>query len=77
MPPVFAERSNVPAPQSQLHAGSMRRPTSHGRDSNGKSDDAAGPPHRAMLSKIYNWFTERFDTTDLKEAKALLEQLQS
>jgi class 3 adenylate cyclase/tetratricopeptide (TPR) repeat protein/ribosomal protein L40E len=32
---------------------------------------------RAMLSMIYNWFTEGFDTADLKEAKALLEQLQS
>jgi hypothetical protein len=26
-----------------------------------------------MLSDIYNWFTEGFDTVDLKEAKALLE----
>jgi hypothetical protein len=32
---------------------------------------------RSMLKKIYNWFTEGFDTADLKEAKALLEQLQS
>jgi class 3 adenylate cyclase/tetratricopeptide (TPR) repeat protein len=30
---------------------------------------------RAMLSKIYNWFTEGFDTADLKDAKALLEEL--
>jgi predicted ATPase len=30
---------------------------------------------RSMLSEIYNWFTEGFDTADLKEAKALLEQL--
>jgi len=30
---------------------------------------------RAMLSDIYSWFTEGFDTTDLKEAKALLEEL--
>jgi class 3 adenylate cyclase/tetratricopeptide (TPR) repeat protein len=30
---------------------------------------------RAMLSEIYNWFTEGFDTVDLKEAKALLDQL--
>jgi tetratricopeptide (TPR) repeat protein len=30
--------------------------------------------HR-MLSEIYNWFTEGFDTVDLKEAKALLEVL--
>lgn len=30
---------------------------------------------RNMLSEIYNWFTEGFDTKDLKEAKALLEEL--
>ena len=28
-----------------------------------------------MLTNIYNWFTEGFDTADLKEAKALLEEL--
>jgi hypothetical protein len=28
-----------------------------------------------MLAEIYNWFTEGFDTADLKDAKALLEQL--
>ena len=28
-----------------------------------------------LLSKIYNWFTEGFDTIDLKEAKTLLEEL--
>jgi predicted ATPase len=32
---------------------------------------------RAMLSEIYNWFTEGFDTADLKDAKALLEELSS
>jgi predicted ATPase len=30
---------------------------------------------RAMLAEIYNWFTEGFDTTDLKDAKALLDEL--
>jgi predicted ATPase len=30
---------------------------------------------RAMLAEIYGWFTEGFDTADLKEAKALLEEL--
>jgi len=30
---------------------------------------------RTMLSKIYNWFTEGFDTADLRDAKALLEEL--
>jgi hypothetical protein len=28
-----------------------------------------------MLADIYGWFTEGFDTADLKEAKALLLQL--
>ena len=28
-----------------------------------------------MLAEIYGWFTEGFDTADLKEAKALLEEL--
>ncbi len=30
---------------------------------------------RAMLTQIYGWFTEGFDTRDLKEAKSLLEDL--
>ena len=30
-----------------------------------------------MLAEIYNWFTEGFDTADLKDAKALLDELQS
>ena len=30
---------------------------------------------RQMLAEIYGWFTEGFDTVDLKEAKALLEEL--
>ena len=29
----------------------------------------------AMLAQIYDWFTEGFDTKDLQEAKALLEEL--
>jgi len=28
-----------------------------------------------MLAEIYNWLTEGFDAADLKEAKALLEEL--
>jgi hypothetical protein len=28
-----------------------------------------------MLSEIYDWFTEGFDTVDLKEAKKLLDTL--
>ncbi len=36
----------------------------------GKLDEA-----RAILADIYNWFTEGFDTADLKDAKALLDEL--
>jgi predicted ATPase len=36
----------------------------------GRPDEA-----RAMLAQIYNWFTEGFDTADLKDAKALLGEL--
>jgi predicted ATPase len=30
---------------------------------------------RELLAPIYGWFTEGFDTPDLKEAKALLDEL--
>jgi predicted ATPase len=32
---------------------------------------------RELLAPVYGWFTEGFDTLDLKEAKALLEELAS
>jgi class 3 adenylate cyclase/tetratricopeptide (TPR) repeat protein len=36
----------------------------------GRRDDA-----RAILAEIYGWFTQGFDTLDLKDAKALLDEL--
>jgi len=38
-----------------------------------------GKPQQAreLLAPVYGWFTEGFDTLDLKEAKALLEELTS
>jgi predicted ATPase len=38
----------------------------------GKTNEA-----RAMLADIYGWFTEGFDTADLLDAKALLDQLRT
>jgi predicted ATPase len=38
----------------------------------GKREEA-----RTMLADIYGWFTEGFDTADLKDAKALLDELSS
>jgi hypothetical protein len=35
---------------------------------------AAGTRRVAMLADIYGWFTEGFDTADLKDAKALLDR---
>ena len=39
------------------------------RDTN-RRDEAHG-----MLAEIYGWFTEGFDTADLKDAKAVLKEL--
>jgi predicted ATPase len=36
----------------------------------GRRDEA-----RAMLAEVYGWFTEGFDTADLKDAKVLLDEL--
>ena len=36
----------------------------------GRRDEA-----QAMLADIYGWFTEGFDTADLKDAKALLDEM--
>ena len=36
----------------------------------GEADDA-----RELRAPVYDWFTEGFDTLDLKEAKALLDEL--
>src|SRR5262249_14738865 len=50
----------------------LRATTSHARllRDTGRRDEA-----RTMLAEIYNWFTEGFDTADLKEARALLDEL--
>ena len=40
------------------------------RQHQGRKDDA-----RALLAPVYDWFTEGFDTPDLRDAKALLEEL--
>jgi len=32
---------------------------------------------RDLLAPVYGWFTEGFDTPDLKEAKALLDELRA
>ena len=38
----------------------------------GKRDET-----RELLAPVYGWFTEGFDTMDLKDAKALLDELRA
>jgi predicted ATPase len=59
------------ARQQQAKSWELRASTSLARlwRQQGKLHEA-----RAIVSEIYNWFTEGFDTKDLQEAKALLEE---
>ncbi len=60
------------ARHQQAKSWELRAATSLARlwQQQGKKEEA-----RKMLAEIYGWFTEGFDTKDLKEARALLETL--
>jgi predicted ATPase len=60
------------ARRQQAKSLELRAAMSLGRlwQQQGKQDEA-----RALLAPIYGWFTEGFDTADLQEAQALLEEL--
>jgi predicted ATPase len=68
----FFERSLAVARQQQAKSWELRAATSMARlwRDQGKAQQA-----RELLAPVYGWFTEGFDTRDLKEAKALLEEL--
>ncbi len=57
---------------SQAKSWELRAATSLARlwQGQGKTTEA-----RELLAPVYNWFTEGFDTADLKDAKGLLDQL--
>ena len=69
---AYFERALAVARQQQAKSWELRAAMSMARLScdQGKSQQA-----RELLAPVYSWFTEGFDTRDLKEAKALLEQL--
>jgi class 3 adenylate cyclase/predicted ATPase len=69
---AYFERALAVARQQQAKSWELRAAMSMARLWRDQSKrDAA----RDLLAPVYGWFTEGFDTLDLKEAKALLEQL--
>jgi predicted ATPase len=68
------QRALAVARQQQAKSWELRAAMSLARlwRDQGKTQQA-----RELLSPVYGWFTEGFDTRDLKEAKALLEELAS
>ena len=69
---AYFERALAVARKQQAKSWELRAAMSMARlwRDQGKRDEA-----RDLLAPVYGWFTEGFDTLDLKEAKALLEQL--
>jgi predicted ATPase len=66
---AYFERALAVARQQQAKSWELRAAMSMARlwRDEGKRDEA-----RDLLAPVYGWFTEGFDTLDLKEAKALL-----
>ena len=69
---AYFERSLAVARQQQAKSWELRAAMSMARlwRDQGKPQQA-----RELLAPVYRWFTEGFDTRDLKEAKALLGEL--
>jgi predicted ATPase len=70
----YFERALAVSRQQQAKSWELRAAMSRARlwRDQGKPQQA-----RELLAPVYGWFTEGFDTLDLKEAKALLEELAS
>jgi hypothetical protein len=68
----YFQRALVVARQQQAKSWELRASMSLARlwRDQGKVQQA-----RELMAPVYGWFTEGFDTLDLKEAKALLEEL--
>jgi predicted ATPase len=68
----YFERASAVARRQQAKSWELRAAMSLARlwRDQGKTVEA-----RELLAPVYGWFTEGFDTRDLKEAKALLEEL--
>ena len=71
---AYFERALAVAREQQAKSWELRAAMSMARlwRDQGKQDEA-----RNLLAPVFGWFTEGFDTLDLKEAKALLDALAS
>ena len=71
---AYFERALTVARTQQAKSWELRAAMSVARlwRDQGKRDEARG-----LLTPVYGWFTEGFDTLDLKEAKSLLHELAS
>ena len=69
---AYFERARAVARQQQAKSWELRASMSLARL---WRDQGKVPEARELLAPVYGWFTEGFDTRDLKEAKALLEEL--
>jgi predicted ATPase len=69
---AYFDRALAVARQQQAKSWELRAAMSMARlwRDQGKPKQA-----RELLTPVYDWFTEGFDTRDLKEAKALLDEL--
>ena len=71
---TYFERALAVARQQQAKSWQLRAATSLARlwRDQGKREQALD-----LLAPVYGWFTEGFDTLDLREAKALLDELRA
>jgi predicted ATPase len=69
---AYFERALAVARQQQAKSWELRAATSVARL---WRDQCKRKVARELLAPVYGWFTEGFDTRDLKEAKALLDEL--
>jgi predicted ATPase len=71
---AYFERALAVARQQQARSWELRAAMSLARL---WRDQGKGKQARELLTPVYGWFTEGFDTRDLREAKSLLEDLAS
>jgi predicted ATPase len=71
---AYFERALAVAREQQAKSWELRGAMSMARF---RRDQGQPQQARELLASVYNWFTEGFDTLDLREAKTLLDAMSS